>query len=199
MENKSRQEIFEEKLKTFNKIKAMIDEYKTSDISEAAELEGEFMINEIDDLRAFLGDRIRGTKLFTIGENNMSREELQKEMKTIRRFITNQSLADNPEFSEEIYEMLYDECEHVYNTFDVERQLDQERWSNFDLDHSKSKFDREKIGYTNARRQARERAEATRKAWKKQQDKNKALELEDASDKSKFRRYETGRGEFGRG
>lgn len=199
METKSRQEVFEEKLKRYKKIKAMIEEYKTSDKSLAAELEGEFMIDEMADLRDFLGDRIRGTKLFTIGENNMSRAELQSELRHLTGFISRESLQTEPEFGEEVYEMLEEECADIYGVFDFERQLDEERWSNFDLDHSKSKFDREKIGYTNARRQSRERTERNRKAWDKQQEKNKAPELTDASDKSKLKKHETGRGEFGRG
>ena len=103
METKSRQEVFEEKLKRYKKIKAMIEEYKTSDKSLAAELEGEFMIDEMADLRDFLGDRIRGTKLFTIGENNMSRAELQSELRHLTGFISRESLQTEPEFGEEVY------------------------------------------------------------------------------------------------
>ena len=191
MEAKNRKEKFEEKLARYNSIKSMIASYKKTDILEAVQLDGEFMVDEMEDLREFLGDKAKGTKLFTIGANNMSKSDLSIERRVIANYI--EAVANNnPEFSEEIYEMLSEECYDVYSAFEFERQLDEEAWSQLGSKNITSKFSKDKISYINARKNFREKYEKEIEDLKKQEELKEKPELVDP--KSKFRDNGIGRG-----
>lgn len=193
METKSRQEVFEEKLKRYRKIVSTIESIKEDDPMEAARIEGIFMLSEMEDIKDFLGDKARGTKLFTIGANNMTRADLKKEMDDIRSLIENiQSSKDKHEFSEDVYDMLDDECLDVYGKLDLEKQIDEEKYRNFTITPSNSKFGKDKVEYANRRRDARNRQLQIIKSYEKQKEINARPELVDP--KAKFRDDGRGRG-----
>lgn len=193
METKSRQEVFEEKLKRYNSARRIIENLKEDSLMEAAETEGIFMLSEMEDIKDFLGDKARGTKLFTIGANNMTRADLKKEMDGIMTLIEDiKSSKDKPEFGEDVYDMLEDECLDVYGKLDLEKQIDEERYRNFSITPSNSKFGKDKVEYANRRREARNKQLQIIKAQERQKEINAKPELVDP--KAKFRDDGRGRG-----
>lgn len=220
MQTKSRKEIFEEKLEKYKGVQAIIEEHKKNgDRDRAAMLEGQYMFFQMHDLRDFLGDRISETKLFTIGPDQMSKDELESDYASVKLIM--KQLKQRNEFSEDIYEMLEDGCSDIYGFLGSERELTDEEnkiilYMSYDyespamdilssirsqtlkaLTKSMPKSNIDKLRLISIRRSNRKQLE--KEMPKKQQEKELEEKPEvDASDRNMLRKYETGRRGFGR-
>ena len=181
MENIDRKEYFESLVESYDQNIAQIGKMKKDKSPQSANYEGMYLVSEMGYLKNYLGDN--RTKLFTIGENNMSLDELRAEKGRLEHLILQQGLAENPEFSDDVYSMMESMVKHIYNSFVEEREVMREKVENMGKINPNSKFTPEKVAYIEARARARDYRHKQIKAYENNQEIDSKPEKTDRTDR----------------